>query len=658
MDHTVAIKVLHPELSSDQVAMERFRREARAAVQIHHQNAVAVTDFGVTMGNTVAYLVMEFLEGLDLRQKIKQQRLLGFDETYYITRQICAALHAAHAKGIIHRDLKPDNIWIIEGPDGSEQVKVLDFGIAKLKSTTGMINLTQQGAIVGTPHYMSPEQCQGEELDARSDIYSLGIIIYEMLTGEVPFQAPTPVGVAIKHATEHPNPPRWTRLDLPEQVENVVLRALEKKRERRQTTTVQLAQEFEAALYASGISYIPSPVSTPASPMVGAARPSEFRHPDEPSPNTPAPFTGMTPQRPTTPVGGPAPEWNEPPGAADDSVYRSAISFDHLQPADSQSGSSNSNPSWPSMPPVPAPQPSIEASDHSFSQSEASFSSRPPISTSRLLITPETLPERIFGLIARYKKPLIGVLVVALAIAGAVLAIAISKKAQQPPAPPQPPPPPPGMVFIRGNSFIMGTDDLRGDYQSKPAHVVRVNDFFLDINEVTNEEYQRFVKEKNHPAPPHWKNGQYKPGTSKAPVVNVSWSDARAYAEWAGKRLPTEAEWEYSARGDTGLLYPWGNYPSSVHANLKESGLKEPAAVGSYPDGVSWCGAKDLAGNVAEWIADDWNPYPGSRIKSDPRLKIFRGGSFINSKDDLVITNRYFDSPTKKLHHVGFRCAK
>lgn len=250
MENTVAVKILRPDLASDQTAVERFRREARSTAQIRHPNAVAVTDFGVTRDAGIAYLVMEFLEGEDLRHKIKQKRRLDLEETALILSQTCSAVSAAHFRGIIHRDLKPDNIWLIKTEEGVEHVKVLDFGIAKLKASTD-VSLTQ-GAIIGTPYYMSPEQCRGEELDPGSDVYSLGVILYEMLTGRVPFDGSNPLAVVLKHSTEHPRRLRELRPDIPEQVERVVLRALEKKREDRQTSAVQLAQEFEAALPSEG----------------------------------------------------------------------------------------------------------------------------------------------------------------------------------------------------------------------------------------------------------------------------------------------------------------------------------------------------------------------------------------------------------------------
>src|SRR5215469_15961926 len=258
MEHTVAVKVLHSDLASDQVAVERFRREARAAAQIRHPNAVAVTDFGVTKKEGIAYLVMEFLEGGDLRRKIKREKRLDCSEAILIMNQACAALNAAHEKGIIHRDLKPDNIWLLESTNPYAQVKVLDFGIAKLKASAEDSNLTQKGMIVGTPYYMSPEHCRSEELDPRSDIYSLGIILYEMLAGKVPFEGSSPLQVMYKHNTERPTPLSQIRPDVPPEIEKVVLKALEKRKEDRQSSALELAAELEEALCESGLNAQPS----------------------------------------------------------------------------------------------------------------------------------------------------------------------------------------------------------------------------------------------------------------------------------------------------------------------------------------------------------------------------------------------------------------
>ena len=197
---TVAIKILHPEHVADATATERFRREAQAAARLKHQNAVQIYDFGVTDDGLV-YLVMELVEGQSLRQIIREQGPLMPSAAAEVLRQSCAAIDEAHRQSIIHRDIKPDNI-IVSISGSSFRVKVLDFGIAKLRDMAAT-NMTQTGSVMGTPHYMSPEQCVGEELDGRSDIYSLGIVLYEMLAGVVPFNSPT--STARGCPARHPN---------------------------------------------------------------------------------------------------------------------------------------------------------------------------------------------------------------------------------------------------------------------------------------------------------------------------------------------------------------------------------------------------------------------------------------------------------------------
>lgn len=243
----VAVKIMHQELVSDVTAIERFRREAQATMQIRHTNAIAVLDFGVTNDSTV-YLVMEFLEGCTLRRRLREVARFSIIDANWIIQQVCAGVNAAHKRNIIHRDLKPDNIFL-QKENQEEVVKVLDFGIAKLKNQIDAQekNLTRQGMVVGTPHYMSPEQCYGKEVDVRSDIYSLGVILYELLAGIPPFDADSPIALAMKQATETPRPIYEINPDVPIEINNIIMHALEKNPDHRPQTVKSLAQELDRA---------------------------------------------------------------------------------------------------------------------------------------------------------------------------------------------------------------------------------------------------------------------------------------------------------------------------------------------------------------------------------------------------------------------------
>ncbi|MFN2453983.1 MAG: protein kinase [Pyrinomonadaceae bacterium] len=232
IERPVAVKVLNTRFVTDEAARERFRREARAAGRLQHTNAVAVTDFGETPDGFV-YIVMELLEGRSLRDVLALEAPFDTARAVSLMLQISAAVAAAHEAGIIHRDLKPGNIFVVERPHAPAIVKVLDFGIAKLalEKTDGVspVTLTEAGVMIGTPRYMSPEQCDGAELKESSDVYSLGIILYEMLAGAPPFTGLTPLAVALKHSSEMPRSPREIVANIPLEIEEVVLHALEKK---------------------------------------------------------------------------------------------------------------------------------------------------------------------------------------------------------------------------------------------------------------------------------------------------------------------------------------------------------------------------------------------------------------------------------------------
>lgn len=249
MDKRVAIKVLHPSLAADDKIVARFSREARAASRISHPHALNVTDFGESESGVV-FLVMEFLDGRTLKEVIQSEGPMPVARAVEILRQVSGALDAAHAEGVVHRDLKSDNIMLIEGANGSDWAKVLDFGIAKIKENAGHTDpgLTAPNLIIGTPQYMSPEQCsQASAIDARSDIYSLGIIIYEMLTGHVPFTGESPTAIMMKHLQEPPPSVLEERDDLPPQVGMVITSTLAKRPEDRFQSAGELSEAFAAA---------------------------------------------------------------------------------------------------------------------------------------------------------------------------------------------------------------------------------------------------------------------------------------------------------------------------------------------------------------------------------------------------------------------------
>ena len=246
LSREVAIKILRLQADTpDDTAefLRRFNTEAKALARIQHPNAVAVHDFGFSGGNP--YLVMEFIEGKTLRRMLRDESRIPVQSIMRMMEDVCRAVHHAHLQGIIHRDLKPDNIMVSRSADGTDRVVVLDFGIAKLQDAQFTLSApaTQSGVLVGTPQYISPEQIRGGEIDARSDLYSIGIILYELLSGSLPFVGDSAVSVAMKHLSEQPPP--FEVPVLPE-LEQLVRSCLSKERESRPADAGKLADMLAA----------------------------------------------------------------------------------------------------------------------------------------------------------------------------------------------------------------------------------------------------------------------------------------------------------------------------------------------------------------------------------------------------------------------------
>ena len=268
IDRPVAIKVLSQRFVGDSTAKQRFHREARAAGRMHHPNAVSVTDFGATADGYL-YIVMELLEGRTLRELLAREAPLDVARVVSIMLQSCAAVSAAHDVGLIHRDLKPANIFIEQRPNTPSVVKVLDFGVAKFaveeQADDDYQTLTQVGAIIGTPRYMSPEQCSGSGgVTPASDVYSLGIILYEMLSGLVPFNAETPLAIALRHVSEPPRPLREVVPDVPETLAAIAHKALAKHPSDRYADANELRQEILAAARELGLEHAASAAAMPS----------------------------------------------------------------------------------------------------------------------------------------------------------------------------------------------------------------------------------------------------------------------------------------------------------------------------------------------------------------------------------------------------------
>src|SRR6266508_3609409 len=255
----VAIKVLLSQYAHDPAFLARFRREAQAAASLSHPNIVAVFDTGSQ--DDTWFIVMEYVAGRTLRDVIRTEGALYWARAAEIAADVAGALSAAHARGVVHRDVKPGNVMLTT--DG--KVKVMDFGIARASAAP---SITQTAAVVGTAQYIAPEQAQGLEVDARTDLYALGCCLYEMLTGQVPFTGPTPVAIAYRHVQDDPTPPRMLNPDVPVSLEGVCLKAMAKRPEDRYQTALEMRQDLERVRNGQPVS-VGVPLSSQTTQAIG-----------------------------------------------------------------------------------------------------------------------------------------------------------------------------------------------------------------------------------------------------------------------------------------------------------------------------------------------------------------------------------------------------
>lgn len=598
LDRYVAIKALHPAFKQDPAFLARFEREAHIVARLDHPNIIPIYDFAEYEG--VTYLVMRFVEG-DTAKPLLRQGPLSLERALEIIRPIADALQYAHRQGILHRDIKPSNIILAK--DG--HIYLTDFGLARMVDP-GQSTLSQD-MLIGTPQYISPEQAKGVAVDARSDLYSLGVVLFEMLTGRVPFSADTPYAVIHDHIFTPLPLPTKINPNISPAVERVLLKALAKEPDARYTTPNELVAALEEAAVES--------------PSKAAQRPALPTRPRRLSPLA------------LSLVGG--------------SVFGLLIGVVALMML---------------------------------------LSSRLPIlALNRAIPTPTVASTPTVA--AYTSTPLPSMTAAPVRLASPTSAALTATASVLPPASPTASSPTPTLsvktALIPSGVFWLGKadSDSAAAADESPGHYVDVSAFSIDTYEVSNAQYSRCVDARGCPKPA----GVYSPQTPQMafgnplydnyPVVYVSQDNAIKYCLWAGKRLPTEAEWEKAARGVADRrIYPWGDMWDGYRANAAQ-GKPGPLPVDAYsPDGCSPLGVCNMSGNVAEWVADFYgakfyadsqrdipsltvisNPFNG---ESASGKIVVRGGSFRSTIYNARISKREPQSPTLTVDNIGFRCVQ
>jgi serine/threonine-protein kinase len=515
MGKVVALKVIHPLLSLSPRFLEMFKAEARHAATFKHDNVLTVHDFGESEGRF--YLVMELLEGQNLKTLVRRSGSLVPERAFNIVLQICSAVAAAHEKGIVHLDLKSENVFILDTPEG-DVVKVLDFGLAQLKE--GASSDVGDGLTIGTVGYMAPEQILGGDVDERTDVYAIGAMAYEMLTGKVPFPGETKEEILQSQINgrrlKFPSNP--VMKTIPRKARSAILATVDDNPAKRPGSVAALAESLRDAL---------------------------------------------------------------------DDIRKAASRY---------------------------------ARRHNLED--------------RRTVRGPTLVKRASSIIRNLVK--------------------------RQPAGPRPPE---GMVYVPTGEFVMGSDSGASD--ERPGLRVPLGAFFIDIVPVTNLQYARFVQDTDHRPPATWKTISLPPGTGELPVTGVTWQDAADYAQWAGKRLPTEAEWEKAARGTDRRLFPWGNKWDATYANWGGNprfyGGATIQPVGSFQQDRSPYGCLDMSGNVKEWTASWYKPHGPTSYKSDDfgeRFRVARGGSYLSLDRNYLRASCRSHMRPDEAGDIGFRCVK
>ncbi|MHB8630198.1 MAG: protein kinase domain-containing protein [Aggregatilineales bacterium] len=747
----VALKLIDSRLSLSPEFIARFEREAQTLVSMSHPHILKAFDYG--QYQDTVYLVMELLLGGSLAELIRK-RLLPLSDVSRLLEQTGQALDYAHRQGIIHRDLKPQNVLL----DNESNAFLTDFGIVKLLGES--TSLTQSNASIGTPAYMAPEQWVGGAIDARTDLYALGVMLYEMLGGHVPFTGDTPYRVMYLHTNQLPPSLFALRPDIPPTIDRVISKALAKDPAARYESAAALLADFKAALADHPVSAPPATLLPPAPSVPGLAPISS------PLPNTPTyvssapPIDSSASGRRLSPVlsivaalivvaiagiglvaildglsgGTPILSWT--PSAVPPSLTHAIA----LAPSQAPT----------TIPPTMTPQATLSpialtrlplptntvietaVPTNQLASTLATFDAVAAAQTELALESMQTATlftatptENRTATVAAARSIILTTTAIAATTQQAVLLVASYTKTftstptatntprstlaptqtltptPTSPVAPTPTPTPTStvtankqwtpriqsfngvpMALVPAGCFQMGSPsphDISAQIKDQAQRQVCLSTaFWIDQYEVSNAEYQQFINAGGYQTRAYWTDAGWQwlqdnkrqgptnfqnMGLSdpQQPRVGVSLFEAEAYAHWRDGRIPTEAEWEFAARGPDSLIYPWGNIFENGRANIRGVAGRT-VDVQNYPNGASWVGALNMAGNAGEWVSDCYNQaYDQSMVKDNPvgpcdgSNEMVKGSSWAFDQFPAQASYRFVNAPHHDWFDVGIR---
>lgn len=661
--------------NDEDIELDAIRQEASVWVAASgHPNIIPIIEADIYEGQVV--IVSEYAPDGSLSKWLKDNsgKAPDYETAIEMTLGILNGLEHLHARKIIHRDLKPANI-LLQG----KTPRLVDFGLSRVMKSS-----SHNTTVSGTFSYMPPEAFDGKH-SPQTDIWATGVMLYEMLSGSLPYPQGEMTAIV---AAVLMRPPEELPASIPEKIRRVVEKALKKNLSERYKTVSEMREDLINARRAERISPTVEIEKTFAENPTEKAvftgyetlpliSPSEKNYPLPISPND-----GLASQVTAA----------SPQGATDEIATREKFAVGEQETAASLNENKTKEDKTLLLPEerlrAIASSGGVEK-NQSFQFQDAAQNPRKievkldsPDAGNFYQNEPDFLVEKksgggLFwaaGAVALVFLLVFGVWMLSgdkkdLRAGGEnptnAANVVVNSQATNINAKPTPnssdsqPKPPTGMVYVAGGDFTMGRDD--GEIAEQPPHKASVRQFFIDRTEVTNEDYAKFIKDADHKPPLTWKDGNYPSGDGLKPVTGVNWDDANAYAKWAGKRLPTEEEWEFAARGTTGNLYPWGNRWEADKANA--NGASRAVMEVGKTEGKSPFGIYDMVGNAWEWTADEFKPYPNGKMPPNlpkGKLRVLRGGSFESSSQYATTTYRagWLARGANTYDQTSFRCVK